>query len=75
MLEKLQNSTEGHKKGCDALTTADEVRAFAKWSGIELTCEEAAAIVESLFGDDFARVVSGASVSPSSHFASRRQIV
>ena len=59
MLEKLQNLTNEQKHEFNALTTAEEVLAFAKRAGMELTAEAAAEIAARLPDDALGAAVGG----------------
>jgi hypothetical protein len=59
MKEKLQKLTDEQKQELSALTTADEVLAFARRVGIDLTAEEAAEIAESLQDEGLEDVAGG----------------
>ncbi len=61
MFEKLQALTEEQKQELSALTTAEEVLAFAKGKGIDLTPEEAAKIVAALPDDALGGIAGGSS--------------
>jgi hypothetical protein len=58
MKEKLQKLTDEQKQELSALTTADEVLAFAKRNGIDLTAEEAEELA-ALPDDDIGGVAGG----------------
>ena len=59
MFKKLQNLTVEQVQELNALTTAEEVLAFAKRAGLELTAEEAAGIAGRLPDDALDAVAGG----------------
>ena len=66
MLEKLKNLTEEQKQKLNTLTTAEEVSAFAKEAGIDLTQEEVAEIVSRLPDDALEGIAGGSWIAPPS---------
>jgi hypothetical protein len=57
--EKFAALTEGQKKELNAMTTAEEVLAFAKRAGIDVTPEEASEIAEALPDEAMGDVAGG----------------
>ena len=66
MLEKLKNLTEEQKQKLNTLATAEEVSAFAKEAGIDLTQEEVAEIANRLPDDALEGVAGGNWIAPPS---------
>ena len=69
MQEKLQNLTEEQKQKLNTLTTAEEVAAFAKENGIDLTPEEAAEIASRLPDDALDGIAGGATIAAPGNYA------